>query len=211
MNSKFIIADLSSSIRQWLRSKGTVFWTLMFPILLILIFGAIFSGVDDVEIPIVVQNLDIDDETGFTKGFIDNLSRVSALDIEPLEKNIDINEYMHDEDISGGLIIPDSFGKNVMDYLINQQNPAYPFDESDLPFNLTLIFDPSDQSTVSILRSIIVGIIYESNIQITGGEKVPNLKDNFTARIFSNFLQLLNETASRQHPFSKQYFLKHSW
>ena len=177
MNSKFIVTDLYSSIRQWLRSKGTVFWTLMFPILLILIFGAIFSGIDEVEIPILVQNLDVDDETGFTEGFIENLSHVSALDIRTLEKREDVNKYMKDEDISGALIIPEGFGKNVMDYIIKQQNPAHPFNESDLPFNLTIIVDPSDQSTVSILRGIIIGIIYESNIQITGGERVIGLEE----------------------------------
>jgi len=147
------------------------------PILLILIFGAIFSGVDEVEIPIVVQNLDVGDETNFTKGFIDNLRNVSALDIKTLEKGEDVNEYMKDEDISGALIIPEGFGKNVMDFIIKQQNPSYPFNESDLPFNLTLIVDPTDQSSVSILRGIIVGIIYESNIQITGGEKVIGLEE----------------------------------
>lgn len=177
MNTRFIIHDFFSGIRQWLRSKGTVFWTLMFPILLILIFGAIFSGVDEVEIPIVVQNLDVDDETDFTEGFIENLRNVSALDIKILEKGEDVNEYMRDEDISGALIIPEGFGKNVTDYIIKQQNPAYPFNDSDLPFNLTIIVNPSDQSTVSILRGIIVGIIYESNIQITGGEKVIGLEE----------------------------------
>jgi len=173
MNTKFIVHDLFSGLKQWLRSKGTVFWTLMFPILLILIFGAIFSGVGDVEIPIVVQNLDVDDETGFTEGFIDNLSHVSALDIKTLKKGEDVDEYMKDEDISGALIIPEGFGKNLRDYI----NPAYPFNESDLPFNLTFIADPTDQSSVSILRSIIVGIIYESNLQITGGEKVIGVEE----------------------------------
>ena len=172
MNTKFIVHDLFSGIKQWLRSKGTVFWTLMFPILLILIFGAIFSGVDRIEIPIVVQNLDVGDETDFTKSFIDNLRNVSALDIQTLEKGEDVNQHMKNEDISGALIIPEGFGKNLMDYIIKQQNPAYPFNESDLPFNLTFIADPTDQSAVSILRSIITGIVYESNIQITGGEKV---------------------------------------
>jgi ABC-2 type transport system permease protein len=177
MNTKFIIHDFISGLKQWLRSKGTVFWTLMFPILLILLFGAIFSGVDEVEIPIAVQNLDADDETGFTEGFIENLGHVSALDIKTLEKGEDVDEYMKDEDISGALIIPEGFGKNLMDFIINQQNSTYPFNESDLPFNLTFIVDPTDQNSVSILRSIVVGIIYESNLQITGGEKVIGLEE----------------------------------
>jgi len=44
MNFRFILHDLHANIKTWLRSPGTVFWTVLFPILLILIFGAIFSG-----------------------------------------------------------------------------------------------------------------------------------------------------------------------
>jgi len=58
MNFKFIFHDLHANIKTWMRSPGTVFWTVLFPILLILIFGAIFSGGGDDEFNIVVQDLD---------------------------------------------------------------------------------------------------------------------------------------------------------
>mgnify|MGYP000259232361 CR=1 FL=1 len=41
MNFRFIFHDLHANIKTWLRSPGTIFWTILFPILLILIFGAI--------------------------------------------------------------------------------------------------------------------------------------------------------------------------
>ena len=58
MNYRFIINDFIVSFKQWIRNKGTVFWTLLFPILLILIFGAIFSGSDDVSYDLYVQDTD---------------------------------------------------------------------------------------------------------------------------------------------------------
>jgi len=67
---KFIVYDFKMGVKTWLRSKGTVFWTLLFPVLLILIFGAIFSGADEVEYTIAVQDLD---DSDFSKGFIENL------------------------------------------------------------------------------------------------------------------------------------------
>ena len=56
MNLRFIFTDLRASIRAWLRSPGTVFWTLLFPILLIVIFGAIFSCSDEVKYDLIVSS-----------------------------------------------------------------------------------------------------------------------------------------------------------
>jgi len=44
MNLKIIANDFLASLKNYYRSKGTLFWSLAFPILLILLFGAIFSG-----------------------------------------------------------------------------------------------------------------------------------------------------------------------
>ena len=58
MNIIFVGHDLFANIKGWLRSPGTVFWTVLFPILLILIFGAIFSTSDEIELDLVVQDYD---------------------------------------------------------------------------------------------------------------------------------------------------------
>jgi len=44
MNLKIIANDFLASLKNYYRSKGTLFWSLAFPILLILLFGAIFSS-----------------------------------------------------------------------------------------------------------------------------------------------------------------------
>ncbi|MCJ2533612.1 MAG: hypothetical protein LN364_00050 [Candidatus Thermoplasmatota archaeon] len=49
MRLSVIATDFVASIKTWTRSKGTLFWTLAFPIMLILIFGAIFSGIGETE------------------------------------------------------------------------------------------------------------------------------------------------------------------
>jgi len=58
MNPRFILNDFIASIKHWTRSIGTVFWTIAFPILLILIFGSIFSGADDIQYEFYVQDFD---------------------------------------------------------------------------------------------------------------------------------------------------------
>ena len=76
MNIKFIIHDFLSNIKQWIRSKGSVFWTILFPILLIVIFGAIFSGSEEIEYDIYIQDLD---DTVYSKSFTDILQNLEKV------------------------------------------------------------------------------------------------------------------------------------
>lgn len=169
MNFKFIAHDIKASIKTWLRSKGTVFWTLMFPILMILIFGAIFSESDEINYPLVIQDLD---ESEFSIGFIENITHVEVLEIESVGKNVDIKEYMLDNDLSVALVIPEGFGDNVTLYLMSQSGAPVEIDLEELPYNLTFISDPSDASTAVVIRSILSSILFETNVQLTDGEKV---------------------------------------
>ena len=49
MNLGILIASFITDLKSFFRSKATLFWTLAFPIMLILIFGAIFTGVGNAE------------------------------------------------------------------------------------------------------------------------------------------------------------------
>ena len=180
MNFRFIFHDLYANIKAWTRSPGTVFWSILFPVLLILIFGAIFSNTGDYEAGIVVQNLDEADETGFTENFTKTLDEIPALDIKMIDKNIDITEYMQDEGYSSALQIPEGFGKKISEYIAAGYNPSIKIDNDSFPFNLTLFTDPSDQTTTSIVRTVLIGVIHEFNMRITGGESIIGVNEENT-------------------------------
>lgn len=38
-----VVIDLKAALRTFLRNKSTIFWTIAFPTVLMLLFGAIFS------------------------------------------------------------------------------------------------------------------------------------------------------------------------
>ena len=169
MNLGYIRTDFVASVKGWLRSPGTVFWTILFPVLLIMIFGAIFSGADEASYDLVVQNLDVEEkyEMDFSKLLIENLKHVDVLKIDEIGPNKEISEYMSDNEKSAGLVIPEGFGKNISNYMANKENVSI-----QLPFNLILYVDPSDQTTTPIIRSIITGFLFESNLNVSGGENV---------------------------------------
>ena len=174
MNFRFIFHDLHANIKTWLRSPGTVFWTVLFPILLILIFGAIFSGGDEAEFNIVVQDLD---NTTISEEFVANLDNTSLLNVVELETGKNVTEFMHDEDKPVALVIPKGFNDTMVEYIESQYDPLTEFDDESLPFNLTLYFDPSDQTTTSILRSILASVIYQLNMNIIGGETIIGINE----------------------------------
>ena len=174
MNFKFIKSDLILNIKHWFRSKGTVFWTLLFPVLLILIFGAIFSGGTDIEFDLVIQDLD---GSTFSKEFVSNLDNITGVNLITLGKDKDLSKHMLDENRKVGLIIPEGFEDLINEYMQSKYDPNTNFSEDDLPFNLTLIVDPSDQTTTSILKSIIYSVIQQFNINITGGQNILGISE----------------------------------
>ncbi len=177
MNLKFIRTDFIASVKSWTRSPGTVFWTILFPILLIMIFGAIFSEGTDVKYDLIVQNMDVDDETNFTKDFINNLKKIDILKLDEVGENKDIKKYMLDEDKPAALIIPEDFGLKASDYINHKiKNPDIPYTNYSLPINLTIVIDPSDQSYVA-LQTIINGVIGDTNLGLNMGEKVIGHKE----------------------------------
>jgi len=168
MNLRFIKIDFIASVKSWIRSPGTVFWTILFPILLIMIFGAIFSEGTDVKYDIGVQNLDDSDQTGFTKQFTQVIENIDILNVKTIEKDKDVPEYMKDEEVSAAIIIPEDFGVNVATY--NQS-----LDDSSI--DLILYVDPSDSTTSPIIRSVISGVLHELNMNITGGINIIGVEE----------------------------------
>jgi ABC-2 type transport system permease protein len=166
MNLIFVGHDLVANIKGWMRSPGTVFWTVLFPILLILIFGAIFSTGDDIELDLVVQDFD---ESLISKEFVETLDNISGVNVIMLDKDKDPREYMQEEDKSALLTIPRGLNSTIIEYIETKFNPFEKFNDT---INFTLYFNPSDQTTTSILRSIITSVIHFFNLNITGGQSI---------------------------------------
>ena len=167
MNLKFIKTDLILGVRSWLRSKGTVFWTILFPVLLIMIFGAIFSDAGNVEYDLVVQDLD---NFEFSEDFVGILRNISVLNIIEIGSDEDITGYMLDEDKSVALQIPEDFSETLQSYFVDK----------DASVNLTFYFDPSEQTTTGVIRSIVSSVLYEYNMGFTQGKTVVGLDEEKT-------------------------------
>ena len=167
MNTDFLITDFKLSVKHWLRSKGTVFWTILFPVLLIVIFGAIFSDTSSAEYDLTIQDLD---ETTSSEDFIKILENVSILNIETIGKNEDITEYMKENDKTVAIQIPEGFE----DILIESMH------DKNATFDIVFYFDPAENTTAMVLRNIVAGIVREFNMALTQGRHVITIDEEST-------------------------------
>ncbi|RLE74527.1 MAG: hypothetical protein DRZ80_04350 [Thermoprotei archaeon] len=81
---------------NWIRSKSGVFFSIMFPVMLLLIFGSVFGGQNVVKYSLYVQNLDINatgEPTEISKFFIEALNSTKVLELREIPSNVDARDY----------------------------------------------------------------------------------------------------------------------
>ncbi len=106
-----ILVDLSASAKQYLRSKVGAFFTFLFPILLILLFGAIFTNTGSTSITLPVQNLDSSGVHSYE--FIASLNLTGVVKIKEIPSDVDLQTYIKDNSLSLALQIPANFSQRI--------------------------------------------------------------------------------------------------
>lgn len=156
-----VLADLNAYGKQYMRTKVGPFFAFAFPILLILLFGAIFSGTGSQTFTLYVQDLD---GTPAAAGFIDALNATNLTHVEFIPADVDIEQYIKDESIGAALQIPDGFGARV-----GQGNATLP------PTELVMYGDPS-RSTYGQSVGVVAGVADAFNFQLNQAVRVVGLE-----------------------------------
>lgn len=172
MNFKIVFLDFIYNVRSWTRSRGTVFWSLLFPIMLILLFGAIFSGMGDSKYTLYVQDLD---NTDLSETFVNILNQTGVVTIKNVTTNTTITEYIKDNDVKNLIVIPQGYKSDITRSYV----------DPSIKVNLTYYFDPTEQQTTQVLRSIITSVVEGVNMQISQGRTIIGLNEEST--ITENF------------------------
>ena len=152
-SAKRIISDLRLFGRGYLRNPAGLFFSLIFPVILILIFGAIFSRGLSETVTLYVQNLD---GSQTSASFLNALNKTGAVSLVFVSNNEDFSQYLSAHSASDGLVIPANFSANYM---------------SDRSVNVTLYGIPS-QSSSTIVTGVVTGVINGFNLQHYRGEPI---------------------------------------
>ncbi len=105
-------------MKEWLRSKSGIFFSFLFPFMLLLIFGTVFGG-GSTKYVLHVQNFDVEEgeATELSQFFINVLDSMEIFEIRELGPDIDVDTYVKEnpsfEYNYRILIIPSGFEKNT--------------------------------------------------------------------------------------------------
>jgi ABC-2 type transport system permease protein len=150
MSPRVIGANLIVSIKSFYREKTAVFFRLAFPVLLILVFGAIFMNQDNVRFDFYLQDLD---GTNASAELIKALDLNERFTITRVDPAINAAQYARDNKISLVVII----SKNYEKYLIQRMKSK----DLNASAIITYIYDPSSTSValkMQILNTVFAGI-----------------------------------------------------
>jgi ABC-2 type transport system permease protein len=163
-----VVIDLKASVKSFTRNKSTIFWTIAFPSVLILLFGAIFSY-SSVKYDLYLQNQDLVDgrPTYWSSSMIDVLNSSGVFNIQTLNATINATDYAISNRLSSLLIIPSGFNDSA--------NMALLTHTASLK-NVTFVYDQST-SSAPIVGSIVKSIIENINFQLSNGVKYLNVQD----------------------------------
>ena len=100
---------LVANIKQFLRERAALFWTFAFPVLFILIFGAVFSGEDDVSFSI---GLVMEDSSPAAQGLTAMLEQVPPFELHLGERDAEL-KALEKGDRRAVIIVPLNFGEAI--------------------------------------------------------------------------------------------------
>ena len=165
--------------KNWMRSRTGLFFSILFPILLLVVLGVIFSGIGGAsQYTLFVQNLDLNAANGepseLSTAFITAVNSSEAFSITEVPLGENATEYARDAlgPLGGSvriLVIPEGFG----DDLVNRSKTS-----------LTIMLDPTDQSGTAV-KSIITSVANAFNYQLIGAENY--IEFNETSLIADQF------------------------
>ncbi|MBU7014654.1 MAG: ABC transporter permease [Theionarchaea archaeon] len=92
-----VVAVFSALLKSWMRSKAGIFFSFLFPIMLLFIFSTVFGGGGTSQYVLFVQNMDVDSKgnpTELSQGFVEAVRATGAFDMRSLEHDVDIKEYV---------------------------------------------------------------------------------------------------------------------
>jgi ABC-2 type transport system permease protein len=154
VNRRVIGANLVVSLKTFSREKSVMFFTIAFPIILILVFGTIFLNQDNPSVDLHVQDLD---QTNSSAQLLKTLELKGKFKIIPVDLAIDARQYAKDKKVNLVLVIPKGYEKALARRLgLIGGIPSAALRDPNASVTVTYIYDASSSSTsgkIELLQS----------------------------------------------------------
>src|SRR5919201_1382178 len=153
INHSRIVADFFFFGRVYLRDRIGLFFTIIFPVILIITFGTIFLGGSSGSTTVYVQNLD---SGQISRQFITALKNISNLQLVPISNSENMSSYLAAHSSSDGLFIPPNFSAGFM---------------TEKSTKVTVYGNPTALSS-TVVSGTVNAVVNEFNLRRAGGSPV---------------------------------------
>jgi len=157
-----VVVVFKAITRNWLRSRSGLFFSFLFPVMFLLLFGSIF-GSSASSIPLTVQNNDLVGgvPTPLSSSFLAALNTTHILHVSTLAPGSNVTTYVYDQASSFGgdprvLVIPHGFAANIT---------------GGRAVELSYISSPADQVGGQV-ESVISGVADSFNFQLVKQQRL---------------------------------------
>lgn len=143
-----------ANIRSFVRDRAALFWTLAFPLIFIVMFGAIFSGGGD-----PTRTYGWVDDDGSTRSAELRAAFAAVPDVELVDATeADALERMRDGELRAVLVVPDGYGEAI-DALAAAPGP---------PTQLVVYTDPAQANATADTFRIVSGVLDGVTLALAG-------------------------------------------
>jgi ABC-2 type transport system permease protein len=153
MNHYFqVIVRLARTFtKAYFRDKVALFFTFVFPLIFLLVFGALNRRDNGVSFDLAIIS---HSQTAFAKQFVDETKKSDFVKEKSVSSLADAKEKMSRGELDTILILPPEFGE-----LNSKQQPTG---------KAVVYVDPGSQQTGQTFASIVEGVLGQINVEITG-------------------------------------------
>ncbi|MGB9370462.1 MAG: ABC transporter permease [Halobacteriota archaeon] len=190
-----VYGNFISNLKIFFRGRGSVFWVFAFPIVIMLIFGAIFGG-GNTQYGLAIQNRD---NSTTAASFINAVNATNAFKVHMINASEDPDAYVKSNNIAAVLIVPQGFGNKVKTNAVIVKNltgggqagtnvsavnttlgvQASQARTNNTNFTAASVILKVDQSstTAPLISGVLNSIVHGFNAQLTGSKQVVGIQN----------------------------------
>jgi ABC-2 type transport system permease protein len=140
-----------ANVKSFYRDRASLFWTLAFPVVFVIIFGSLFSSGPSVFNVGFVDEDHSQASTGVREGF----SRLDLIRLRDGDRATALDLFARGE-VEGVLIIPAGFGAGIQSQ------------DGGEPVDVELITDPSRQTASATIKQLVSQVVTGINLSLSG-------------------------------------------
>jgi ABC-2 type transport system permease protein len=150
MTPRIIVANLGVRLKSFYRERSAMFFTFAFPVILVLVFGTIFTKPEHLSFDLPVQ------DNSASKGsarLLEALTAGGAFTVTAVPVAVDATQYAKDHKLNLLLVIPKDFEA------LQKQRVAGP--RAGIPVPLTYVHDPSStavETKIQLLDTLVAAV-----------------------------------------------------